>query len=1092
LPQLTAYRAELEAALSDYLGSPVQLGQVKAAWHGWEPVLRIQDFSLRDPDSRLPLVHFQQAWARLDLLRSVFNGRIVPRHIQLQGGRLSLTRDTRSGLGIVPRSTGGDARSLESVATWLFPVASLDIILSELRLPPSNPGAELIFRDVRLSLREEAGQRRLGLSLELPEALGQRLSIALTLDADNSDPADWQGAVYARAENVQFAAWPLPLTLPVTGRISVFELWGDWQALTLTRFNGRAELQDLLLPEVHDAAQPWLPEIDRLSTTFHWQASEHGWQFRSDWQGTNASLSTIDSALELNYALPTTGRPAQLEGNATALRIQDLTALLKPWLNEPQRLWLARLKPTGEIPTLTWCIPFNDAKPVGDYSITAGFQNLTTQAWEQLPSVAQLAGDFTLTRNKGRLKLDTEQFQLNADALDEPFAGARLQGEIDWRRQADGKLHVETTELSIAAPELTAKLDGFATLAANNANPYLNVKLDYALADLSRIKTFLPRKLMKPKLVKWLDRALVSGRVDNGQLIIQGHLTDFPFDNEGVFEARQQVHDAIADYAPGWPRIENLEAEVVFRNRTFQMKAAAGTLLDAQLDQATARINDLSKAIVEIDGLARGPAATVLQALRDSPLAKKIGPYIAGMQASGDNTLELTLSVPLDKSPIHGQGSIGFTGNTLRIPDYGMELDQVRGKLKFADHVLSADDIQLVLRGEPARLDIDTLEYSKKPAIHFTLQGLWDLPALANNDQLTPYIVGKAPWRIVLNVPTERMDNELAFALELSSELEGATIKLPAPWGKLANQRRTLKLSARRSNATAMQIRLNYAPDTQAVLEWTNWPRQPRFQRGVLQIGDTGSDSLQLPTDPGLVVNAHLPRWQLTASALPAESGSEFPTWLTRLNARFDELLIGDWSIPQLTLAVLPQDGQLALLLASTTLAGRLWLPIPGSGMPVQGVFDRLALEPPAQASPRSTTASGVDPRWLPPLDLTVQDLSWEGRSLGILKIATQPQSQGLRLVDLHLQSPQQELTATGDWLMTEQGSLSRIQAGLNSADLGETLRILGYATGLEGGETRAELTASWRGGLTDFSPTRLDGHLDFAIGTGQLVNVEP
>ncbi|MEE4379755.1 MAG: YhdP family protein [Candidatus Competibacteraceae bacterium] len=1094
LPQLTAYRAELEAAVGDYLGLPIQLERVTASWQGWEPVLRIQGFNLHDPDSGLPLVSFQNAWARLDLPRSLINGRLVARHIRLQGGRLSLTRDAQNRLGIASQSPGGNAPSLESVAAWLFPVGSLDITLSELSLPISAANPELFFRDVRLSLRGRAGQQRLGLSMELPEALGQRLSLALTMDADNNDPADWQGVVYARAEGVQLAGWPLSLTLPATGQISSLELWGDWQAFKLTRFHGRADLQDITPAGATHAVQAWLPRLDQLSTTFNWQATERGWQFRSHWQGTNtAGLTTIDSPIDLHYAMPAAGQPGQLQGNASQLRLQDLTALIKPWLNDQQRLWLARLNPSGKLPALTWRIPFDELQSLDGYSVTAHFRDLTTQPWEHLPAIADLAGHITLAGNEGRLQLDTQHFELSAAALDEPFIGDRLHGAIDWRQQTDDRLQVETTGLEIAAPGLTATLHGSATLATDRVSPYWDVMLDYTLEDLSRIKVYLPRKLMKPRLVKWLDRALIGGRVDKGQLKIQGHLADFPFaDGQGLFEARQRVHDGIADYAPGWPRIENLAAEIVFRNRTFQMQASAGTLLDAELEQGTARINDLGKAIVEIDGLARGPATTLLTALRDSPLAKKIGPYIAGMQASGNNTLALNLSVPLDRSPIHAQGTIGFTGNSVKLLDQGVFLSQVHGDLHFTDRNLTARDVRLVLRGEPARLDIDTLENPDKPAINFTLQGRWGSATLANNDRLKPYIVGKTPWKLVLNVLTTGVSKRPDFALELSSDLAGATVELPTPLGKNAEEKRDFKLTVRRRDAGNMEIQLNYAPDTQAVLEWADWPQQPRFHRGALRIGDLSPDSVQLPEDPGLVVTAHLPRWQLTAPT-STETNTGFPDWLTRLNARFDELLIGDWRIPNLTLEALPQDDHTALLLDSATLAGRLSLPKQGSAEPVQGVLERLVLEPRSQTvAPRSAKADGFDPRSLPPLAISVQDLRWEDRTLGRLKIATQSQPEGLRLTDLYLQSPHHELTATGNWLMTDQGPLSRIQAGLNSKGLGETLRSLGYTTDLEGGETHAELTASWRGALTDFSPTRLEGYLDFDIDSGQLVNVDP
>jgi uncharacterized protein YhdP len=125
-------------------------------------------------------------------------------------------------------------------------------------------------------------------------------------------------------------------------------------------------------------------------------------------------------------------------------------------------------------------------------------------------------------------------------------------------------------------------------------------------------------------------------------------------------------------------------------------------------------------------------------------------------------------------------------------------------------------------------------------------------------------------------------------------------------------------------------------------------------------------------------------------------------------------------------------------------------------------------------------------------LNIAIQGLVLDDRSLGRLRLLAEPQADGLRLADFHLRSELYELTASGDWSMTADGPLSRLQAGFNSKDLGAALQALGYSAGVQGGETRAELTASWRAPLPAVTPALLNGHLDFNVGPGQLLNVEP
>ncbi len=147
--------------------------------------------------------------------------------------------------------------------------------------------------------------------------------------------------------------------------------------------------------------------------------------------------------------------------------------------------------------------------------------------------------------------------------------------------------------MELANPDLNSRFWG-RVIIPNTGEPWLDLHGRYHDVKVSQARHYLPVAVIPPKGVAWLDQALVSGRVVAGEMTFRGPPSAFPFDrNEGLFETRFQVEDAVLDYGPGWPRLERLKTEVLFRNRGLLVEAHQGRLLDGEMEQATARIDDL-------------------------------------------------------------------------------------------------------------------------------------------------------------------------------------------------------------------------------------------------------------------------------------------------------------------------------------------------------------------------------------------------------------------------------------------------------------------------------------------------------------------
>ena len=788
-------------------------------------------------------------------------------------------------------------------------------------------------------------------------------------------------------------------------------------------------------------------------------------------------------------------RGDQWQGYIRGLRVQDVAAWVLPWLDEPSRQWLTALAPRGELPEL-----IVQADSTGSWAMTAPLHEAAFRPVHGLPGFESLTGTLEWTADQGRLVLDSRKVRVDtAGLLRAPVTLDTLAGTVSWVHKADG-LHLASTGLDLANADLKARVWGDVALPVSGA-PVLDLQGRYHDVKISAARRYLPVTVIPPDGVAWLDRALMGGRITVGEGVLRGPAPAFPFDrNEGLFETRFQVENAAVDYAPGWPRLEAARGTAHFRNRSLQVEIGVGRLLDAELEGATARISDLGEPVVQVKGRARGPGASLWRAFQASPVGQDLAEDLPELRISGVNTLNLDLTIPTDARPTQARGQVGWLDNNIVLPAWSLELDRLRGEVSFTEASLEARDLQTRLRGEPVRLDLDLVGREGRRDLRARLRGRLGLRALVGEPlakALERTVSGKSLWDAVLMVPThrrERRDDAPPFRLDLSSDLRGMAVRLPAPLGKTASEDRPLKISLHPHERNALDLALDYGEEARAALELADFVRDPRLARGELRIN---AGAAKLPEAPGLVVVADLPRWEIAAFPAIPEDAASLWRGLRRLDARIGELALDRQTVADVTLNAVHQEDEWRLDFAGAALAGRVTAPDqPSPERPINVALQRLHLRRAAESAPpsaRDADVSIADPLRLPPLVLTATDLRWDGAELGRLRLVAMPRPDGVGLSEFNLESERQRITATGDWRQTSGGPRSRLQATLRSPALGETLAAFGYAgLGIAGGETEAELAVEWAGALAEFALERLEGTLKLQVGPGQLLDVDP
>ena len=1096
------YRSEIEQLLSEQLQTTVSIGQLHLTWWGWGPVLQINDFSLSNSDTGAAIIDFKRAQASINVSRSLLNRRLLLRDLHFSGSRLIVQWSAEQGGHFLPQVTTthnrADSIPISEVLHWLLSMQALNVSFDHLELRHSKNNKLIIAgHDLNLDLHGlDSGRQQLQAVLALDRDYHHHnpQTVSATIDLWESEQGSFEYAdfyLYSKALALNSIAQPF-VEKSIPGKTDI-ALWGQLKNDQFVDIVGELEIYAIA-------------QQAPLFMGFEWQPdqADNNWQLRVQTQAEQDQYINRQSYFKLSAS------DDYLRGEIHHLHLQQwipfITAL-SPALSEQAQQVINGLAPSGLLPQAVLQI----TPESGDYELAAQFEDVRIQRWQAVPGLNQLRGNIAFNASGGRLLLDSRSVQLDWQLLRAPIAVDRLLGGIKWHKtgtglslllQSDG-IHINNADLTAAAAGKVWLIDG--------QTPYLDLDLNYHDGDVAHAFRYLPT-ILHPKLMQWLDQALLSGSVDRGTMRFQGYAHEFPFDNgQGQFESHFWVDNMQFDYRTDWPLIEQLSAEVLFHNRSFNVVAERGRIFDVPLQKVQANIDDLENATLIIDGQAQGRGSSMMRFVQQSPLDEKIGRYLKQLRSKGDTILALNLNIPIEEKekPVSVDGTLGLNGSTIILPEQKLELRRLRGDLLFDQDSLKASDLKLNFRGSPARLAIAMKGKpgQKDRQMHFRLRGQLDRNALLGPtaDALQSQISGRSDWDVLLKVPLDDLaqnsEQNNNYQLELHSDLRGMAINLPAPLAKSRDSKKNIKLDVLIKPDKTLQLAIDYAKNTHAsthaLLQLSDDNGEVRFDRGELRIN---SGIAQLPVESGLNIIARLAKYDAlsnsTAGSDNGVDGHTLPDWFNQLQANIGELKVGDYVLSDTQIQLRRSSKQSEIKLNGQHINGELIIPDrPKINQPLQVSLKKLALNKKNKAV--ETTRTGrvtQQPQQWPPMQINIDQLQINNAPLGQLQLSATPHENGLRLDNVSLLSDWHQLTAAGDWrINSRQKSHTQLEATLYSQQPSKTLAVFSDAElGITAAQTSAELTLNWLGGYQDFEPKTLQGTVAFNIGKGQLLDVDP
>ncbi|MBV6271572.1 TIGR02099 family protein [Alcaligenaceae bacterium CGII-47] len=179
-PQIDQWRPLVSQRISQSLGTPVQLGALRASWHGWNPYFELDQVHLQTPEGKtllnIPTVQASLSWRSLFDLRPQFLQLIV------QGMDLSARRAVDGSLWLLGQQIMRDrSNPIDGfvIPPWLL--AQNQIVLRDATLrwrDEARAAPELVLDKVQIQLRSGAADRlRFSLDARTPESMGSRLHV---------------------------------------------------------------------------------------------------------------------------------------------------------------------------------------------------------------------------------------------------------------------------------------------------------------------------------------------------------------------------------------------------------------------------------------------------------------------------------------------------------------------------------------------------------------------------------------------------------------------------------------------------------------------------------------------------------------------------------------------------------------------------------------------------------------------------------------------------------------------------------------------------------------------------------------------------
>jgi len=1141
---IDAYKVSLAGQISEIIGAPVTIGRLGAKMRRFSPELILKDIAVASVATEQPAVALKEIRLGVNLLDMLVHRELLPSAwVTLVGAKLSVQRKDDGSFAIVGLKAG-DGQPL-----WLFEGSKFEVLQSEISWQDEHgKKAPLKFTAVDIAIINAAGRHRINMLAKLPKQYGDTLTLSADFSGNPFAASALDGVVFLDGKKLQLSRWPavdLPLAMTIQSGAGDLKIWSRLQHSQPVSVNAELRLQDVKVLRQDKRTFA----LKSLNTGFHWRLDEgldDSKRWRLDVRRFSLQTAELPNIIKQwpDAVFSLSGR-----GNDESMLQQIALSIAQIDLQEISRIALFFAPIPDDIAAaLAQADISGSLKPFALFAdrhektiaLDGSFTGLGYAPFLTIPGIQNLSGRINGTDKQGVVHFSTKEATIASPALfREALVIKSLGGAVSWLQQ-DDEWRLSSSRINLELLGLHSESRLRLKLPKNHGRPFVDMQMDLVCDDVSQLKHYFPTGVMRPVDTTWLDRAFVSGRVEKGRLSYYGELgalavlthnpvppkaatalaaprPDIPPGMEGIyrvlstemtgglFEALLDVRQLELDYAPDWPRINDIAGELLFVQDRMEINAYQGYSNKLKAGKTIVINEAIGKSKkLGVQGEVEGEIADALGFLQQTPLNSRVGGLIDAIVPQGRTRIALDLLIPLNKEvepKVDGSADLNKAGLTVKAVD--LAISNIDGVLKFNEQGIYSDTINAVAFKRPIRIDVDNAD--NETLIH--VSGSAEVGDIEKQFELPDWDIadGTMNYRLKLSLPDEHLGSRglgevagKAPELAVDSDLSGVAVRLPGALAKTRAETKPLSMVFSLGEKSLLPMAIRYDDKLNAAIRFDTVKQ--RIDSGHVLLGK--GEAVQ-SADAGLKLEINrdpldLKDWLTLSGAGDGPSGVN----IREIKIHSDHALWGNTPLGLFDMALKPDGGYWAGRINSAFARGTVHIPVAMRDGRISLDMELLDLSAIKQLKSQNDAQQAGPPE--PPLDASVvmenvplfeirsNKTLWDSVDLGLLSLQTERIPHGIALKKLELSGLAQKLDLTGTWRRNALHTETSLRGRLKMPNAGALLAQLGVTSDLSETAGAADFSVHWQAAPHQFTLAALQGEVDIHFSDGRLLSIEP
>ena len=1114
-PNLNRHKPYIQQWVSKTLNMPVKIDKIEAHWDGIRPEIDLYGVTLtpnvEQSVGSVGQITLDNLHIELNLTKALFALSLQPTGIFAQGLNLHIASTGHGDLSVnnllaSSQLTGVKNVHLGRMLEWLQSQQLLVIENSNLFFKTKNKGAKHYYiKHLRL---ENNGQlHQLFVTVSQQSNASSSIDLGVWAHGDLTKLHDMAIMFYANFHDVALQDW---WTQPIEGyqvkqAMVNGPIWLNWDNQHLQASQSRLALSGL---QVYALQRQKLIPLEQFSGHVAWQPNKKGWQVIGD----HVSLVIDQHPWPLTNFL-VNKQPDSQRFQLGYVDLHDAERLANAFVKLPAQ-WTQRLKamqPTGSLTDLTFSRQLHTQTTSKPFSFQATLNQVAILPYEHMPAASGVSGVLALQPNSGQFNLLSSNLVLDFPRLfSHSLTAGMSTAAISWRLNSHHDWIIQAKHVSAVNEDAALSGSLAMKIPHDKSSPMVSMMFGYHEIDPAKIKQYLPERFFHHSLSEWLNQAFLAGKPGSGTFVLRGQLSDYPYlNNQGIFMVDTFISDLQFEYAKGWPVLNDVDGELVFRNDSMFAQGQHATMYNTQIHELSASIPRLTGQkggpILHVNADAAGSFADIFSFLKESPLKAILGNNVNQFSGQGPASTHLKLLIPLDHAD-HTQvdGDTTLKQASFQVPSWKLAFNQVQGTLHFTENGLSSTRLSTYFLGFPTTASLQTVSTPQHhTVIQVNVAGQTSVNQLVKflNTPAFPQLSGQTAYQAQLNLHAGKKDRTPS-TLTIESALKGIKIDLPAPLGKTATAAAPLSVHLNFTQHGPMNVYFNHQLVSDRIKGVLSF--RPDVHKTLkLYSGEFmfGNKPVVVQQAPGLVVRGYLSSldWKAwyTFYQVKKQQYQEQQTHpqehRVSMIPRLVDLTIGKFSLMGQKFS--PIDIKFESLLNhysvsinSQAINGTISIPTNYPKGRLTANFVRLHLNTSQSAGEKSAFDDQVDPAALPAMQIGIADFQLGDKPMGGVYFESQPEKNAMLIKHINFVGHLLTGKVTGAWSLIHGRYQTSLSGYLGTDHLTALNKAWGVTSNLRAGPGNMRFLLSWPASPYDFSLETLDGNAVLNLGGGTVL----